>query len=600
MKNNILTIIFLILLLAVFGILVSGCKNRYEVLDVFSADSLIVDFNRNGAFDNGETVCIAGIDSFEKEPDDEFIKKYSELKLSHTDMVKMWYLGREYAQKLLLNKMISYSDMGKETPKCKSGLIKIDGTDYSKMLYNSGFGLKNGKAGNIEKYKQNLENSKKLELVVLNHHSNKYHTLDCEYGNMAHDKIIIPLNQLPKGMNPCHFCHDIKDKHHKKHTNSPLITGTSPALKLFGGDIAIYKFDYTKQLKPNSYCATEVCRLVVDNINKANESIDIAIYGYEDIPAITSALKHAKDRGVNIRFVYDENPDITKTFYKSNDIIKNLSTQSQSDKISPDGGKLMHNKIWIFDKAKVITGSMNFSKSGLSGYDINDVVIINSPEIANLYEAEFEQMLSGKFHNYKSKHNLRNKFILNNTEIEVYFSPQDKSSSRIVELINGAKNYVYMPTFLITHNNITQALISARKRNVDVRVIIDANSVYTRNTKHKLLKENGILLKAENYAGKLHSKTVIIDDEYLIIGSMNFSNSGENKNDENMLVIKNPLFAKNYKEFFLYLWKIIPDKYLKFYPKAESPDSVGSCSDGVDNNFDGKIDAEDNGCKIGK
>ena len=182
----------------------------------------------------------------------------------------------------------------------------------------------------------------------------------------------------------------------------------------------------------------------------------------------------------------------------------------------------------------------------------------------------------------------------------MYFSPQDKSSSRIVELINGAKNYVYMPTFLITHNNITQALISARKRNVDVRVIIDANSVNTRNTKHKLLKENGILLKAENYAGKLHSKTVIIDDEYLIIGSMNFSNSGENKNDENMLVIKNPLFAKNYKEFFLYLWKIIPDKYLKFYPKAESPDSVGSCSDGVDNNFDGKIDAEDNGCKIGK
>ena len=107
MKNNILTIIFLILLLAVFGILVSGCKNRYEVLDVLSAGSLIVDFNRNGAFDNGETVCIAGIDSFEKEPDDEFIKKYSELKLSHTDMVKMWYLGREYAQKLLLNKKIS-------------------------------------------------------------------------------------------------------------------------------------------------------------------------------------------------------------------------------------------------------------------------------------------------------------------------------------------------------------------------------------------------------------------------------------------------------------------------------------------------------------
>ena len=31
---------------------------------------------------------------------------------------------------------------------------------------------------------------------------------------------------------------------------------------------------------------------------------------------------------------------------------------------------------------------------------------------------------------------------------------------------------------------------------------------------------------------------------------MNFSNSGENKNDENMLVIHNQQFAKNYKKLF--------------------------------------------------
>ena len=67
-------------------------------------------------------------------------------------------------------------------------------------------------------------------------------------------------------------------------------------------------------------------------------------------------------------------------------------------------------------------------------------------------------------------------------------------------------------------------------------MIIDANSVNTRNSKHKLLRSNGIPLKAENYAGKLHSKSIVIDDKYLIIGSMNFSNTGENKNDENMLV----------------------------------------------------------------
>ena len=41
-----------------------------------------------------------------------------------------------------------------------------------------------------------------------------------------------------------------------------------------------------------------------------------------------------------------------------------------------------------------------------------------------------------------------------------------------------------------------------------------------------------IPVKVENYAGKVHSKSIIIDDKYIVAGSMNFSNSGENRNDE--------------------------------------------------------------------
>ena len=179
----------------------------------------------------------------------------------------------------------------------------------------------------------------------------------------------------------------------------------------------------------------------------------------------------------------------------------------------------------------------------------------------------------------------------------MYFSPQDKSSARIVDLLNNATKYVYIPTFLITHKEISDAIVKAKKRGVDVKIIIDANNVNIRNTKHTYFKNNAIPMKAENYAGKLHSKSIIIDDEYVITGSMNFSNSGENKNDENMLVIRNNLLARNYKEFFLYLWRVIPDKYLRYTPRAESFESIGSCSDGVDNNFDGKTDSADAGCQ---
>ena len=94
----------------------------------------------------------------------------------------------------------------------------------------------------------------------------------------------------------------------------------------------------------------------------------------------------------------------------------------------------------------------------------------------------------------------------------------------------------------------------------------------------------------------MHSKIIIIDKKYVITGSTNFSNSGENKNDENMIIIENQKIAKFYADFFEYLWSKIPDKYLKFNPPAESKYSVGSCTDGVDNDFDDKIDTKDEGC----
>ena len=106
---------------------------------------------------------------------------------------------------------------------------------------------------------------------------------------------------------------------------------------------------------------------------------------------------------------------------------------------------------------------------------------------------------------------------------------------------------------------------------------------------------NGIEVKTENYAGKMHSKTIIIDDKYSIIGSMNFSNNGEKRNDENMLIIEDKEITQFLKSSFLHLWHKIPNKYLTIDPRPESLESFGSCSDGIDNDFDGKIDSKDKG-----
>jgi len=592
MKQKI-TYLFIVILFLIFGVYVHQSQLSNEVLEVISPVRIVVDTNNNKIKDNNEIFCVNGADSFPLRPSDEYVNSSD---LEESEIIGLGYLAREFAQKTLQNKSVRLKLTDKVTADCQFADVYYNGIDYAKLLINSGFGLVDNKIGNEEKYKEHLEKSKKLNLVILNHHSNKYHKLNCDYGKKSHDYVIIPQKQLPKGAKPCRYCHEANKKFRQAHEHKvSLMKILPPSLVHSIGSVSLSYTNFTKNLKPDSHCKTNECRTFVNLVNEAKESIDIAIYGYDEVPAITEALKKAHNRGVSIRFVYDSNSN-GETFYQDNDIIKNLASANATDK-GKESGSIMHNKFIIFDRQKVFTGSMNFSKTGLSGYDENDVVIINSEDVALLYEKEFEQMIGGKFHNAKVSVTRNNRFKLGETELEVYFSPADKSSRRVVELINNAKDYIYIPTFLITHKEITQALINAKSRGIDVKIIMDANATGTRNIKYKELRAAGIALKFENFAGKLHSKTMIIDDCYIVMGSMNFSNSGENKNDENMLVITNSHFASEYKKFFMYLWQMIPDKYLTRTLRAESFESIGSCTDGVDNNFDGKIDLHDEGCK---
>lgn len=605
--KNFLTVLFLLGLFSAFCVFVIINNKSKTVLNIISPVKIGIDLNNSKSAERNETVCIEGIESFSLDSEDEFIDRYTKsLNLSKTDIISLGYLAQEFAQKALTNKKVSLKFSGKITTECKFAEVKIDGLDYGTMLYRSGFGLKDGKVGAPEKFKKNLENARKLNLVILNHHSGKFHKLDCPYGKIAHDRVIIPAKQMSEDVKPCKFCHHSAPKKIRKVKlkkdvnifNVPKII--QPPLVVKDGNIKVFYTDFTKTLKPSKKCTTQVCREFTGLINNAKESIDIAIYGYDDIPDITSALIRAKLRGVKIRFVYDSNFDSSRNHYKDNSLITNIANSHRSDvtESKTQSNMLMHNKFIIFDKSIVWTGSMNISRTGISGYDVNDIVIINSREVANLFTEEFEQMLDGKFHTKKEKLSSNNRFSIGESIVEVYFSPKAHCSDRIIEIINGAKKYIYIPAFLITHNDISNSLVQAKNRGVDVRIIIDANSTGTRNSKHALLRKSGILLKTENYAGKLHSKTMIIDDEYLITGSMNFSNSGENKNDENLLVIKNHKITKAHKQFFLYLWTMIPNKYLNRNAKPESFESIGSCTDGVDNNFNGKIDIEEELCKV--
>lgn len=559
-------------------------SSEFQVLKVVSPVQIVIDVNNNGVEDNNELITLQNVESFFVKPTDAQAQLVRLLKISQEDALGLGFLAQDFAKTALEGKKV----------KLKENNIVVGGKNYQNLLIERGFALYKGKAPSKQFYK-NLEKVRKLNLVIFNNKNHKYHKLTCKYGLLAHNSQILPIFQVPKDAKPCRFClgkkGQVKSKwkmENRKWKMDFIPDVKSPSTIFESDNIKIFLTDFTKVLKPDNYCNTNVCKTLVSEINSAQNSIDFAIYGYTKVPALQKALENAQNRGVKIRFVYDSDAN-NNNIYPDTFYLSKIFTNNSTDHLP----SIMHDKFFIFDNKKVLTGSANISNTDMSGFNSNGVLLINSERVAKIYEYEFNQMYGGKWGKLKSREMGNGDEILN-----IYFSPQDKAiTTKIIPLVDSAQKYIYIPAFLITHKGLTDSLIKASKRGVSVKIILDATNTHTSSSKMKMLRQNGIQVKTENLGGKLHSKSIIIDDTYTIIGSMNFSRSGEGVNDENLVIIKNPQITIFYRNFFLYLWKKIPDYWLTHNARAESPDSIGSCSDGIDNDFDGKIDKADDSCK---
>ena len=562
LNKKILCIVFLSIMFLAFLIVYFVCSNIGE--QVVTKVNSPVDF----ILEENKTFKLANVKTFDCDYTENNIKLSTPLNITENEAFIFGCFGKYWAKNLLEGRRIKISE---------NDLIYYK-FGYMTRLNNSSFSFLGTEPANKQAFTRQLKMIRKGKFVILDLDTDISYPVSKENRSKVKNFVLVRKSHV-KNVLP-------------KKTYNFAITDVlyNPIYK--SGNIKIIVSDLTTKIKPDRNCSSEICREILSEINMAQSSIDMAIYGYSSTPDIEKALEKAKSRGVKIRLVYDIDSKGENIYPDTFKFLK-LIPNNISDKNSTEVRNTMHNKFYIFDGKKVITGSANLSHTDMSGYNSNAIVVINSPEIAKFYEQEFNQMYSGKFHNDKTS--TPNKEVGN---IKVYFSPQDKGiKNGILQLIKNAKKYIYIPAFVITEKRVTSELINAKKRGVDVRVIADSLNASTQHSKHKELRNAGVLVKAENYAGKMHSKTMIIDDEYLIIGSMNFSNSGENRNDENMIILKDSDTAKFYRNFFIYQWNRIPDKWLKYTPRAEGVDSIGSCSDGLDNNYDGKIDMEDSGCK---
>ena len=342
---------------------------------------------------------------------------------------------------------------------------------------------------------------------------------------------------------------------------------------------------------PSEKTTTSFGKELIKLIKNAKDEIVFAIYGLRGQDEILNALIEAKKRGVVIKGVVDSDSHDKNYYSDTFKLYRHFDIKS--DHIS----YIMHNKFFVIDKKILWSGSSNISDTGTGGYNANNAIVVKDKRVAKVYLDEFRQMFYQKrFHRKKSSHTTLHVKTATST-ISIFFSPKSNTyKNGIKELIEGAKEYIYIPIFYLTHKSLSHQLIEAKKRGVDVRVILDATAARNRYSMHKYLRKQGIPIKVENFGGKMHVKSIIIDDKYFVTGSMNLTEAGNSKNDENTLIIKNVELAKEYKRYFLKLWSAIPNKYLYIDPNPESFESGNSCFDGIDNDFDRTIDSKDKMC----
>ena len=121
------------------------------------------------------------------------------------------------------------------------------------------------------------------------------------------------------------------------------------------------------------------------------------------------------------------------------------------------------------------------------------------------------------------------------TAPHVFYSLDGKQNDKeIINVIEGARKYVYFAIYEFTKDNIAQALIAAREKGIDVEGITDRDDAATSYEMPivKELQAAGIMVETQQHtSGIMHIKAVVTDNEYAS-GSYNWTSSATLVNDE--------------------------------------------------------------------
>jgi len=373
-------------------------------------------------------------------------------------------------------------------------------------------------------------------------------------------------------------------------------------------------------------------QLLINAIQSAEEEILVAVQELS-LPRIAESLVAASRLGVNVKVILENNYSTPWSQQHELDLsrhgrlrlqrLKVEADQDQNGVVNPeeerksdallilqngqiawiddteDGSKgsgLMHHKFVVIDGERVITGSANFTNSGIHGDagatqtrgNVNHLINIQSPDLASIFKEEFAQMWgdgpggskNSRFGRNKTAQPLRTVKV-GSMNVSVLFPPHAKTHSGhgldlIEDQLGRAKRTIDLALFVFSAQQLTNKLAERISAGVKLRLladpgfasrsfseVLDLLGVALPDRFCKLEAGNQPLSKPLKGIGtprlargdKLHHKFAVIDNKKVITGSFNWSPSAAHTNDETLLVIESPKLAAHFTQEMDRMWR---------------------------------------------
>jgi phosphatidylserine/phosphatidylglycerophosphate/cardiolipin synthase-like enzyme len=319
---------------------------------------------------------------------------------------------------------------------------------------------------------------------------------------------------------------------------------------------------------------------MVEIIDGAGASIDFAVMGFSH-PDVVDAMMRAHDRGIELRMVGDAG-HLYNYGYKA-------MLERHIPMVTGNLNHIMHDKFMVVDRRFVFSGTANWTPTDLER-NSNNFLFLDHPGIAAQFTAEHNQMFNGAYGNNKVQLDEQRTWQVGDTEVEVWFSPNEDAMGRILEIVDGAQESIRFTIFAFTKDQVGSAFIRKQAEFAEwdaadgvspdaplserrsVSGVVDQSQLHSNGQYHEVFRLLGagvpMRLDANDNSrqpgdyqaggGRLHSKTMLIDVEgeepVVITGSFNWSASATQSNDEFLMVLRGGRIANEFKTYFDALW----------------------------------------------